>query len=144
MARTKKETSATVELTAADRRDFAEFLSTSHASLRLWRKCTKPACRRARRCGGEVDECGAACAPKEWTRVRRTVIGMRDGHSQSEAERTARTLEEPQIMIIDYGELGEFTFEVDAEGKWTLIKDTSGPGPGEMTHEEWERSAPPG
>ena len=144
MASTKKETSAAAELTAADRREFAEFLSASHDELGLWRTCTRAMCRRERRCCGEVDECGAACAPKEWARVRRTVAGVRDGQSKRTAMRAAKAADQPRRVILDYGVLGKQVFDVDDERKWTLFSNSGPPGPGsgEMTHAEWERLAP--
>ena len=144
MPRAKKQVSDVVELSAADRREFAEFLSSSHGELGLWRKCTRAKCRRGRRCCGEVDECGAACAPKEWARVRSTVAGMRNGQSRSAARRAAKAAHKPRLLVIDYGMLGEYVFEADDEGNWTLISDSGPPGPGSdgVTHADWERIAP--
>ena len=71
MPRAKKHVTAADELTAEDRRKFADVLSESHEELCLWRKCERQPCRRTRCCRGEVDECGARYAPKEWARVRR-------------------------------------------------------------------------
>ena len=143
MPRAKKQVSNAVELSAADRRDFAEFLSASHDEMKLWRKCTRTRCQRERRCYGEIDECGGACAPKEWARVRRTVAGMRDGQSERAATRAAKAAEKPRILTIVYGRLGRFVFEVNDEGKWTLI-NSSRQGPDEMARSEWERLAPEG
>jgi hypothetical protein len=147
MARAKKErkeTSVAAELTATDRREFAEFLSASHDELGLWRKCTRARCRRERRCRGEIDECGAACAPEQWAGVRKTVAGMREGQSCAAAARAAQAADQRPLVVIDYGELGEYVFEVDDEGKWTLISSSGPPGPGsdEITRAEWERIAP--
>jgi hypothetical protein len=71
---------------------------------------------------------------------------MRDGQSKRAAARAAKAADQRPLMVIDYGELGEYVFDVDDEGKWTLISDTGPPGPGsnEMTHAEWERIAPKG
>jgi len=69
---------------------------------------------------------------------------MRAGQSEHAAKRTAAAAERPQRLIIDYGMLGEFVFEADADGKWTPISGPPGPDSRPMTSAEWERIAPPG
>ena len=61
LIKTKPKTRAPVAppLTAAEQRQVAERLSEAHADMALWRACKRKACGRRRRCGGDVDECGA-------------------------------------------------------------------------------------
>jgi hypothetical protein len=144
MPRAKKPATAAEELAAEDRRKFAGFLSESHDELCLWRKCNRQPCQRTRRCRGELDECGARHAPKEWARVRRIVLAMRDGQSRCAAERAALAAETPKRIVIDFGMGKPDVFEIDAAGKWTWVDGSPGPNSKAMTRSEWLRAAPEG
>jgi len=50
-------------LTAAEQHHVAQQLCAAHAGMALWRACKRKACGRRRRCGGDVDPCGARCSP---------------------------------------------------------------------------------
>jgi len=144
MPRAKKHVTAADELTAEDRRKFAEVLLESHEELCLWRKCKRQPCQRTRCCRGEVDECGARYAPKEWARVRRMVLAMREGQSRGAAARAAVAAETPKRIVIDFGMGKPDVFEIDAAGKWTWVDGAPGPNVQQMTRSEWLSAAPEG
>src|SRR4051794_37891364 len=66
-------------LTAAEQRHVAERLTAAHASMALWRACKRKACSRRRRCGGDVDECGALRSPRAWACVHEILAATRAG-----------------------------------------------------------------
>jgi len=74
---------------AADEREAADVLRGVHERLGLWRLCRKKACRRRRRCGGDVDECGARCFSEAWAWVHQVAKAMREGRSPRAAARAA-------------------------------------------------------
>jgi hypothetical protein len=64
---------------AAEQRRTALVLSKAHARLGLWRLCDNDECRRSKRCGGDVDQCGARTAPQGWTWLHHVLNGLREG-----------------------------------------------------------------
>jgi hypothetical protein len=90
MGKAKTRAGAGKALTAAEQRQAADFLAGAHARMELWRACKRKACRRRQSCcGGNVDECGARCAPKAWEWVHRLLQAMREGNSRRAAVRAA-------------------------------------------------------
>ena len=87
MARARKPT----ERELAEQRQVGDFLSDTHARLRIWRKCGAKTCRRIRRCQRDADTCGKKRAPQSWKRVQDVVQGVRDGRSRTAALRAAET-----------------------------------------------------
>ena len=81
LIKSKTKTRARVEppLTAAEQRHVAERLSAAHAGMALWRACKRKACRRRRRCGGDVDQCGARRSPRAWACVHEILAAIRAG-----------------------------------------------------------------
>jgi len=75
----------------AEQRQLADFLSDTHARLRIWRKCSAKACRRIRRCQRDPDKCGEQRAEKSWKWVHDVVRGVREGRSRTAAVRNAKT-----------------------------------------------------
>jgi hypothetical protein len=73
----------------AEQRRTALVLSKAHARLGLWRLCDNDECRRSKRCGGDVDQCGARAAPQGWTWLHHVLKGLREGRSQPEAMEAA-------------------------------------------------------
>jgi hypothetical protein len=63
----------------AEQRRTALILSKAHARLGLWRLCDNDECRRSKRCGGDVDQCGARTAPQGWTWLHHVLNGLREG-----------------------------------------------------------------
>jgi hypothetical protein len=117
-------------LTAAERRHVAERLSAAHAGMALWRACKSKACCRRRRCGADVDACGARCSPKGWAWVHDVLAAIRSGTTRRAARRAAdRTAQgERFTMVFDMGE-GEFDevhFIKNDDGGWKHF-DASAP-----------------
>ena len=83
----KTKTRARVEppLTVAEQRHVAERLSAAHAGMALWRACKRRACWRRRRCGGDVDQCGARCSPKAWACVHEILAARRKAAARGRA-----------------------------------------------------------
>jgi hypothetical protein len=59
--------------------EIAGVLRGAHARLALWRLCTSKACRRGRRCGGDVEECGARHFPGAWAWLAQVAQAVRAG-----------------------------------------------------------------
>jgi hypothetical protein len=87
MARTRKLT----EQELAEQQRLGDFLTDTHARLRIWRKCSAKACRRIRRCQRDPDKCGERRAEKSWKWVHDVVQGVREGRSRTAALRAAET-----------------------------------------------------
>jgi hypothetical protein len=51
--------------------------------------CDNDECRRSKRCGGDVDQCGARAAPQGWTWLHHVLKELREGRSQPEAVEAA-------------------------------------------------------
>jgi hypothetical protein len=69
--------------------EIAGVLRGAHARLALWRVCRNKACRRGRRCGGDVDHCGARCFPQAWAWLAQVAQAVRAGGSPRAAARAA-------------------------------------------------------
>ena len=89
LIKTKPKTRAPVAppLTAAEQRHVAERLTAAHADLALWRACERKACGRRRRCGGDVDQCGARRSPRAWACVHEILAAIRAGTAPRVAAR---------------------------------------------------------
>jgi hypothetical protein len=73
----------------AEQRRTALVLRKAHSRLGLSRLCDNDECRRSKRCGGDVDQCGARAAPQGWTWLHHVLKGLREGRSQPEAVEAA-------------------------------------------------------
>ena len=98
LIKTKPKTPARVAppLTAAEQRHVAERLTAAHADLALWRVCERKACGRRRRCGGDVDQCGARRSPRAWACVYEILAAIRAGTKPRTAARVAGRRARPQ------------------------------------------------
>jgi len=71
--------------------EFGQTLRTAHDGLGFWRLCTHKACKRARRCRGDIDICARTCAGlSAW--LEHAMKGERAGLSTEEASRRATAL----------------------------------------------------
>src|SRR5690349_16528326 len=76
-------------LSAAEQRQVAKRLAAAHAVMALWRTCRSKACRRGRRCCGDVDSCGARRSPRAWACVHEILAAIGAGKSLPRAARVA-------------------------------------------------------
>ncbi len=135
---------------AAEQRELAAVLGGVHDRLGLWRLCTKKACRRSRRCGGDVDECGARCFSEAWAWVHHVSKAMRAGRSPRAAARAADRdlLPKPRpTIIVHYPGLGE-TFEMVVADEYVdrvrSIRQADAPSRRlAASHSGWLRAAMP-
>ena len=82
-SKTKTRAPVAPPLTAAEQRHVAERLTAAHAGLALWRACERKACGRRRRCGGDVDQCGARRSPRAWACVHEILAAIRAGRRRA-------------------------------------------------------------
>ena len=131
---TKTKTRAHVAppLTAAEQRHVAERLTAAHADLALWRACERKACGRRRRCGGDVDQCGARRSPRAWACVHEILAAIRAGTTPRRAARVATRRARPERQrVFGFGILPEFTREKRADGRWRGVVE--GQPPSQLT-----------
>jgi hypothetical protein len=128
---TKSKPRARVEppLTAAEQRHVAERLAAAHASMALWRACKRKACWRRRRCGGDVDQCGARCSPKAWGCVHEILAAIRAGQPPRAAARVAGRKALPQRLhiIFGFGNPPDVYWEKKDDGGWRVVGDAEPP-----------------
>jgi hypothetical protein len=131
--RTAKKQATTGEdraLDAAERKDAEDFLRRAHGAAELWRKCVRRRCRRTKTCAGDVDECGARCAPEAWAWVRGMARALREGRPRpaaaQAADRRVAKLEDagafgrqpPRRYVITYPGFNErIEVEIAADGQ---------------------------
>jgi hypothetical protein len=98
LIKSKPETRARVvpPLTAAEQRQVAQRLAAAHADLALWRACKRGACRRRRRCCGDIDSCGAHRSPRAWACVHEILAAIRAGKAPRRAARVATRRARPE------------------------------------------------
>ena len=120
-------------LTAAEQRQVAQRLSEVHADLALWRACERKACGRRRRCGGDVDQCGARRSPRAWACVHEILAAIRAGTTPRVAARVAdrRAMPPRQRYVFGYGDPPEWIEEQQADGSWRIIGE--GQPPSQLT-----------
>jgi hypothetical protein len=120
-------------LTAAEQRQVAAQLSAAHAGMALWRACKRKACRRRRRCGGNVNSCGARCSPRAWACVHEILAAIRAGKTARAAARVAgrRAMPERLRYVFGFGIPPEFVKEKHADGTWRIFGE--GEPPSELT-----------
>ena len=135
LIKTKSKTRERVEppLTAAEQRHVAERLSAAHAGMALWRACKRKACRRRRRCGGDVDRCGARRSPRAWACVHEILAAIRAGKTARAATRVAgrRAMPERLRYVFGFGVPPEWIEEKHADGSWRIFGE--GEPPSELT-----------
>ena len=135
LIKTKTKTRARVAppLTAAEQRHVAERLTAAHADLALWRACERKACGRRRRCGGDVDQCGARRAPRVWACVHEILAAIRAGKAPRVAARVAgrRAMPPRQRYVFGYGDPPEWIEEQHADGTWRIFGE--GEPPSQLT-----------
>ena len=130
MSKTKPRASVDTTLTTAERRHVAQRLAAAHGGMRLWRACKSKACWRRRGCGGDVDQCGARCAPKAWAWVHQVLAAIRGGTTRRAAVRMADRAAHGEIFtwVFDLGdEVDEVSFLKNDDGSWTRIDDQAPP-----------------
>ena len=109
-------------LTAAEQRHVAERLTAAHAGMALWRACKRKACWRRRRCGGDVDECGALRSPRAWACVHEILAAIRAGKAPRRAARVATRRARPERQrVFGFGLPPGFTREKHADGRWREV-----------------------
>ena len=120
-------------LTAAEQRHVAERLSAAHAGMALWRACKRKACRRRRRCGGDVDRCGARRSPRAWACVHEILAAIRAGKTARAATRAARRRAMPERLryVFGFGVSPAWIEEKHADGSWRIFGE--GEPPSELT-----------
>ena len=127
----KTKTGAHVEppLTAAEQRHVAERLSAAHAGMALWRACKRRACWRRRRCGGDVDQCGARCSPKAWACVHEILAAIRAGQPPRAAARVAgrKAMPERVRIVFGFGKPPDVVWEKEDDGSWRTVRDGEPP-----------------
>ena len=151
MSKTKPRARVDTTLTAAQRRHVAQRLAAAHAGMRLWRACKTKACWRRRGCGGDVDQCGARCAPKAWAWVHQVLAAIRSGTTRHAAVRLADRAAHGEIftLVFDLGdEVDEVSFLKNDDGSWTRIDDQAPTSELELqlrrlTGSAWLRAAGP-
>ena len=151
MSKTKPRARVDTTLTAAGRRHVAQRIAAAHAGMRLWRACKTKACWRRRGCGGDVDQCGARCAPKAWAWVHQVLAVIRSGTTRRAAVRLADRAAhgESFTLVFDLGdEVDEVSFRKNDDGSWTRIDDQAPPSELELqlrrlTGSAWLRAAGP-
>ena len=97
--------------------------------MRLWRACKTKACWRRRGCGGDVDQCGARCAPKAWAWVHQVLAAIRSGTTRARGRALAADRAAPGSLtwVFNLGdEVDEVSFK-NADGSWTRIDDQAPP-----------------
>ena len=154
MSKTKPRARVETTLTAPERRHAAQRLAAAHAGMRLWRACKSKACWRRRGCGGDVDQCGARCAPKAWAWVHQVLAAIRSGTTRHAAVRLADRAAHGEIftLVFDLGdEVDEVSFLKNDDGSWTRIDDQAPPSELELQLRRltaagagWLRTAGPG
>jgi len=119
-------------LTAAEQRHVAARLTAAHAGMALWRGCKRKACARRRRCGGDVDECGALRSPRAWACVHEILEAIRAGQAPRRAARVAARRARPERQrVFGSGILRPFTREKRADGTWRAVVE--GQPPSQLT-----------
>ena len=135
LIKTKPKTRARVAppLTAAEQRHVAERLTAAHADLALWRACERKACGRRRRCGGDVDQCGARRSPRAWACVHEILAAIRAGTTPRVAARVAgrRAMPPRHRYVFGYGDPPEWIEEQQADGTWRIFGE--GEPPSQLT-----------
>ena len=134
LLKTKTKTRAPIAppLTAAEQSQVAERLTAAHADLALWRACERKACGRRRRCGGDVDQCGARRAPRAWACVHEILAAIRAGTAPRAAARVAGRRARPERQrVFGSGILRPFTREKRADGTWRAVVE--GQPPSQLT-----------
>ena len=131
--KTKTHARVAPPLTAAEQRHVAERLTAAHADLALWRACERKACGRRRRCGGDVDQCGARRAPRVWACVHEILAAIRAGTAPRVAARVAgrRAMPPRQRYVFGYGDPPEWIEEQHADGTWRIFGE--GESPSQLT-----------
>jgi hypothetical protein len=85
------------EREVAEQRAAADFLGLAHDTAGIWCKCATKACRRARTCRGDADECGARRFPEGWAWIHGVLQALRDGARPRAAMRGAAR----QVMAME-------------------------------------------
>ena len=115
-------------LTAAEQRQVAQRLSEVHADLALWRACGRKACGRQRRCGGDVDRCGARRSPRVWACVHEILAAIRAGKAPRAAARVATRRARPERQrVFGFGLPPGFTRAKHADGRWREVREGQPP-----------------
>ena len=131
LIKTKTKTRARVAppLTAAEQRHVAERLSAAHAGMALWRACKCKACRRRRRCAGDVDRCGARRSPRAWACVHEILAAIRAGKTARAATRVAgrRAMPERLRYVFGFGDPPDVVWEKEDDGTWRTVRDGEPP-----------------
>lgn len=121
MGKAKNQSSVDQRLAAGERQRLADFLAGTHDKLRLWRMCTRKACRRTRSCGADVDACATRCCPQRWAWVHCVVKMLGEGRSRRAAVRAADQAAlggEKRVRIhFGFGEPVELV--MNSDGTWT-------------------------
>ena len=120
-------------LTAAEQRQVAQRLSEVHADLALWRACGRKACGRQRRCGGDVDRCGARRSPRAWACVHEILAAIRAGTTPRTEARVAgrRAMPQRHRYVFGYGDPPEWIEEQHPDGTWRIFGE--GEPPSQLT-----------
>ena len=128
-SKTKSRARVAPPLTAAEQCHVAERLAAAHAGMALWRACKRKACWRRRRCGGEVDQCGARCAPKAWACVHEILAPIRDRKPLRAAARVAgrKAMPERLHIIFGFGNPPDVFWEKKDDGTWRVVGDAEPP-----------------